>query len=154
LTATSFRFDPDASSGVGIVGMEFADPADFGSTPSVSPNDETVLAGLADRLRAQGKTERFGVRLIRDPLGLRQSEVLVETCDIANRTLRCGVGDRDGLGANSVETSWRWTPSPGKTQPTPKMWCMNNCWFADDGNHWSYDHTNIPTRQSTRSHRF
>jgi hypothetical protein len=50
--------------------MEFADPADFGSTRSVSPNDETVLAGLADRLRAQGKTERFGVRLIQDPLGL------------------------------------------------------------------------------------
>jgi hypothetical protein len=64
------RFDPDVRSGVGVIGMEFADPADFGSTPPVSPDDEAVLEGIAERLCAQGKTERFGVRLIRDPLGL------------------------------------------------------------------------------------
>jgi hypothetical protein len=79
LSPTSLRFDPDVSSGVGVIGMEFAGPADFGSTASVGDGDEAVLTGIAGRLRAHGKTERFGVRLIRDPLGLAESEVLVET---------------------------------------------------------------------------
>ena len=144
LKPTSIRFDPDISSGVGVIGMEFADPADFGSTPSVNPNDEAVLSGVAQRLRAHGKIERFGVRLIRNPLGLSKNDVLVETCDIANQTLRCGVLDRDGLGANSVETSWRWTPSPGQTGPTPKPWCEINCWTDEEGNHWRWNHLNIP----------
>jgi hypothetical protein len=34
LTATSLRFDPGVSSGVGVIGLEFADPADFGPTAS------------------------------------------------------------------------------------------------------------------------
>ena len=74
LNATSMCFDPDVSSGVGVIGMEFADPADFGSTSSVSPDDEAVLAGIAERLRAHGKTERFGVRLIRNPLDLGKTK--------------------------------------------------------------------------------
>jgi hypothetical protein len=59
LNATSMHFDADASSGVGVIGMEFADPTDFGSTSSVSPDDEAVLTGIAQRLRAHRKTERF-----------------------------------------------------------------------------------------------
>ena len=47
LNATSMRFDPDVSSGVGVIGMEFADPSDFGSTSSVSPDDEAILTGRA-----------------------------------------------------------------------------------------------------------
>ena len=86
LTATSMRFEPDVSSGVGVIGMEFADPTEFGSTSPLSPDDETALAGIAERLRAAGKTERFGVRLIRNPLGLAENEVLVETCDLAHRS--------------------------------------------------------------------
>ena len=116
LTATSMRFEPDVSSGVGVIGMEFADPTEFGSTSPLSPDDETALAGIAERLRAAGKTERFGVRLIRNPLGLAENEVLVETCDLAHRSLHCSVGERDGVGS-SVETSWQWEPSLSKTGP-------------------------------------
>jgi hypothetical protein len=119
LKPTSMRFDPEVSDGVGVI-------------------------GLADRLRAHDKTERFGVRLIRNRLGLGENEVLVETCDIAHRTLHCGVGDRDGLGANSVETSWQWKPSPSKTGPTPKLWCEIFCWTDEEGNHWRWNHLNIP----------
>src|ERR1700739_4908252 len=35
LKPTSMRFDPHASSGVGVLGMEFAEPADFGPTAPV-----------------------------------------------------------------------------------------------------------------------
>src|ERR1700722_10504998 len=64
---TSLRFDPDLSDGVGVIGMEFADAGDFGYTPPMSRADETVLGGVADRLWAFDKIERFGVRLIRNP---------------------------------------------------------------------------------------
>src|ERR1700744_3700852 len=40
LKPTSMRFDPDVSCGVGVIGMEFAHPADFGSTPPVNADDE------------------------------------------------------------------------------------------------------------------
>ncbi len=142
VTATSMRFDPDVSVGVGVIGMEFADPADFGSASSVSPDDEPVLAGLAERLRAHGKTERFGVRLIRNPLGLGENEVLVETCDIAQRTLHCSVGERDGDHAGTtIETSWLWEPSLSKTGPKVNHRCMSSCSQDSAGNHYGGGHT-------------
>ena len=42
LNATSMRFDPEVSSGVGVIGMEFADPADFGSTSPLRADDDGV----------------------------------------------------------------------------------------------------------------
>ena len=145
LNATSMRFDPDASSGIGVIGMEFADPADFGSASSVSPDDETALAGIAERLWAHGKTERFGVRLIRNPLGLNENEVLVETCDITHRTLYCSVGERDGVHAGTtVETSWQWKPNPSQNGPKVKQYCMAMCGYDGSGNHYPEGHTTIP----------
>ncbi|MDT5176863.1 MAG: hypothetical protein QOJ95_1061, partial [Mycobacterium sp.] len=76
LGATALRFDAAVDSGVGVIGMEFAEPEDFGCTSPVSEADATVLAGLAERLRAHGKTERFGVKLIRNPLDLLERELL------------------------------------------------------------------------------
>jgi hypothetical protein len=143
LHATSMRFDPEVSSGVGVIGMEFAVPADFGATSSVNDDDEAVLFGIADRLQAHGKTERFGVRLIRNPLELLENEILVETCDFANRTLHCSVGERDG-GGNAVETSWQWKPSLGKNGPTVHRSCMSSCSQDSTGSHYISGHTNTP----------
>jgi hypothetical protein len=140
LAATSMSFDPDVSSGVGVIGMEFADPANFGATSPLSPDDEAVLAGIAERLRDAGKTERFGVRLIRNPLGLNENEVLVETCDIARRSLHCSVGERDD-GGSTVETSWQWEPSLSKTGPNVKHRCMSSCSMDSNNNHYSGGHT-------------
>ncbi len=140
LNATSMRFDPDVSSGVAVIGMEFADPGDFGSTSPLRADDETALAGIAQRLRAHRKTERFGVRLIRNPLGLKENEVLVETCDLARRSLDCSVGERDNLGS-TVETSWQWEPSLSKTGPKVKQRCMSSCTMDSNNNHYSGGHT-------------
>jgi hypothetical protein len=145
LSVTSMRFDPDVSSGVGIIGMEFADPADFGSTSSVSHDDQAVLTGIAERLRARGKTERFGVRLIRNPLGLSENEVLVETGDIADRTLHCSVGERDGVSAdNDVETTWLWKPNPSETGPEVTLYCSMMCGSDLDGSHYIEAHITVP----------
>jgi hypothetical protein len=137
LDATSICFDPDVSSGVGVIGMEFADPTDFGSTSPLSPDDEPVLAGIAQRLQAHGKTERFGARLIRNPLGLLENEVLVETCDVAHRTLHCSVGEHDSVHAGTtIETTWQWKPSPSKTGPRAIRRCSYSC-FNDGSGHTS-----------------
>jgi hypothetical protein len=145
LNATSMRFDPEVSSGVGVIGMEFADPVDFGATSSVNDDDEAVLSGIAERLQAHGKTERFGVRLIRNPLGLLEDEVLVELCDLANRTLHCSVDDRAGVSPGStVETTWQWKPSLSKRGPKVGRYCMMMCGADPDGNHYIEGHTTMP----------
>jgi hypothetical protein len=145
LSPTWLRFDPDVSSGVGVIGMEFAGPGDFGSTASLGDDDEAVLTGIAERLRAHGKTERFGVRLIRNPLALSENEVLVETRDIAHRTLRCRVDERDGLSADkNVETTWQWKPSPGEAGPDVTLYCTMMCGSDPDGGHYIEGHTTIP----------
>lgn len=137
MRATSLRFDSDVSSGVGVVAMEFSARADFGPVSPVSSDDEAVLAGISERLQAHGKTERFGVRLIRNPLDLGDNEVLLETCDITHRTLHCSVDERDGDRAvDAIETSWQWSPSASKTSPRPIQKCASLCWPMDD---WHFD---------------
>jgi hypothetical protein len=138
LDATSICFDPAVSSGVGVglIGMEFADPTDFGSTSPLSPDDESVLAGIAQRLQAHGKTERFGARLIRNPLGLLENEVLIETCDLAHRTLHCSVGEHSVHADTTIETTWQWKPSPSRTGPRAIRRCSYSC-FDDGSGHTS-----------------
>jgi hypothetical protein len=144
LSPTAVRFDDAIDSGVGVIGMEFAEPADFGAISPLSADDETALAGIADRLLAHGKTERFGVRLIRDPLGLADGEVLFETCDIAQRTLHCSVTERNGLPAHKiVETTWRWKPGLDEAGPTVMQECCVVCVPDYDAGHlWMHGGSN------------
>ena len=128
LNATAIRFDPSVSSGVCVVGMEFAEPADFGATEPLSADDEAVLAGIAERLQAHGKIERFGVRLIRNPLGLSAHELLVETCDSEQRTLYSDVSERGLVVApKTIETTWRWRVVQGTGEPTVMQECQAQC---------------------------
>ncbi len=112
LHANAVRFDPDAGSAPGLVGMEFAERADFGAVAPISAADEAVLAGLAARLRAHAKIDRFGVQLIRNQLGLSEDQVLLETCDTAQRTLHCEVVERPNMPAKTFETAWQFKPRP------------------------------------------
>lgn len=140
LGATAMRFDWEAGSGVGVIGMEFAEPADFGPASQLSAEDEAALAGIAERLQAHGKIERFGVRLIRNPLGLADHEVLVETCDRGRRILHCDVGERDGLRADkTIETTWQWQPVPRNTGSTAQVYCVAVC-MPDEWGHLSSYH--------------
>lgn len=134
LHTTALRFDPEVSSGVAVVGMEFAEPADFGATSPLSADDEAVLAGIAKRLQAHEKIQRFGVRLVRNPLALSEQEILLETCDKGQRTLHCAVGERDNIRApKSIETSWQWIPVAGESRPVQKA--LTDCEQWTDGEH-------------------
>jgi hypothetical protein len=137
LHTTAIRFDESAGAGVGVVGMEFAEPGDFGEVAPLSEDDEAVLAGIAQRLAAHDKVERFGVRLIRNPLGLAEHELLLETCDSAQRTLHCDVGERDALMADHtvVQTAWRWKVVQGKTEPIVMRDCTASCTAAQVQGH-------------------
>jgi hypothetical protein len=109
--------------------MEFAREADFGDTSPLGDDDEAVLAGIDERLAALGKIHRFGVRLIRNLLGLAEHELLHETCDSAHRTLHCTVGERDVLltDRTTVQTAWRWKVVGGTTQPAVMAECTATC---------------------------
>jgi hypothetical protein len=143
LHTTAVRFDDAVSGGVGVIGMEFAAPADFGDTSPLSDDDEAALAGIAARLAARGKTERFGVRLIRNPLGISEHELLHETCDSAQRTLHCTVGQRDAILADQtiVQTAWRWKVVQDNAQPTVMQDCTATCVSAGEGHDIGHSHS-------------
>ena len=104
--------------------MEFAEPDDFGDTSPLSDEDEAVLAGIAERLQAHDKIERFGVRLIRNPLGLSSARA-------APRDLRQRSPDtalhrqraRRELPHRTIETTWRWRVVQGDGERTVMQEC-------------------------------
>jgi hypothetical protein len=138
LHAIAARFDTEVTAGVGLIGMEFAGPADFGPVSAIGPADEAVLAGFAERLRARGKIDRFGVRLIRNQLGLCDDKNMMETCDKPRRSLHCSVIDTADIPTdNAVETTWRVKPvaveDRGRGRPrgndvVRSVQCYHYCW--------------------------
>jgi hypothetical protein len=135
LSTTAIRFDESISTGVGVIGMEFAEPDDYGDTEPLSEDDEIVLGGIAERLQAHDKTQRFGVRLIRNPLELSDAELLHETCDSATRTLHCTVGERDAMLADQhvIQTAWKWRVVQGGSDATVMQDCTAGCVRVGEG---------------------
>jgi len=119
LTMTAMRFDEPGRAGVNVIGMEFADAAGTGCPAPVVDNDEAALAGIAERLRAHSKTQRFGVRLIHDPLGVSERELLLETADTSARTVHFDIAGRDAVRPcdTVVETTWQWKPVESTRRP-------------------------------------
>lgn len=142
LSTTAIRFDESVGAGEGVIGMEFAAPSDFGDTEPLSDDDKAALAGIADQLESHGKLERFGVRLIRNPLNLSEHELLSETCDTAGRTLHCHVGERDALLADdrTVQTAWRWKVVQGEAEPVVMQECTLTCTQTTEGHDASVIH--------------
>ena len=118
------------------VGMEFSPLADLGPTSPLSVDDEAVLAGIEQRLRARAKTERFGVKLVRDPLGLAASEVLLETCDFGNRILSSEVMERSSVEQESfIETVWNFRPAPDGADIVVMQDCNVGCFSEPTEGH-------------------
>jgi hypothetical protein len=135
LSYTAIRFDDSAAGGVGVVGMEFAEPDDFGDAEPLSDDDEEILTGICERLQAHDKVERFGVRLIRNPLGLNENELLHETCDSSTRTMHCTVGDRDVMLANreTIQTAWKWRVVQDGVHSVVMQDCTAGCVRVGEG---------------------
>lgn len=146
LNPTALRFDSEGGSEVSVIGMEFATPADFGSTAPVNPADEAVLSGLRERLHARGKTDRFGVQLIRDHLRLPAEHIWSETCSLTERFLYCrAVDTRREDTSSSVETTWRWEPvysADGRVvMDKCTKSCMRSCTVVGGSPRHVHDHT-------------
>ncbi|MUL74963.1 hypothetical protein [Mycolicibacterium sp. CBMA 226] len=139
LSATAIRFD-DLADGVGVVGMEFAEPDDFGDTEPLTDDDAIVLAGIAERLQAHDKTARFGVRLIRNPLGLTDDEMLHETTDSGDRTMNCTVGERAEVlvQQNVTQTAWKWRVVHGGPETIVMQDCTAGCVRVGEGHDISH----------------
>jgi hypothetical protein len=135
LSTTAIQFGDSVSNGVSVIGMEFAQPDDFGDAAPLSDDDEAILAGIAERLRAHDKIQRFGVRLIRNPLGLSEHEMLHETCDSSTRTMHCAVGERDAMLADkaTIQTAWRWRVVRGGTDAVVMQDCTAGCVRVGEG---------------------
>jgi hypothetical protein len=129
LSATAVCFDSAAESGVSVIGMEFAESDDFGAIAPLSFDDEEVLAGIAELLEHYGKTQRFGVRLARNPLEVSEREVLLESCDMAHRMLQCDITGREALGVDHevIETTWQWKPVRDESGITVVQACTTTC---------------------------
>ena len=101
------------------------------------------MAGIAERLAAHDKLQRFGVRLIRNPLGLAEHELLHETCDKADRRLHCSVVERDALSGDQtiVQTAWKWKVVRGNTVPAVMGVCTATCARAGEGHDIAHTHS-------------
>ena len=137
LHASGLRFDAIANSGVHLVGLEYAAPADFGDVAALSDRDEAVLAGLAELLASHGKLDRFGVKLIRNPLALSEDQLLLETCDLVTRIQYCDVSSRAAVPADRtiIETTWRWRLANGSPDHVVMQECTAGCTPAVGGGH-------------------
>jgi hypothetical protein len=129
LSASAVRFGGDTDTDLHLVGLEFSELSSFGDVAPLSVDDEAVLVGIAQRLRSHGKVDRFGVKLIRNPLGLTEDQLLLETCDMATRTQYCEIGSRELLpsGRSIIETTWRWRLTPGTSHPVVMQQCTAGC---------------------------
>jgi hypothetical protein len=56
-----------------LCGLEYAVVHPWEPTAALDDRDEPLLAGIAQRLRAHGRLDRFGVKLIRNPLGVSRA---------------------------------------------------------------------------------
>jgi hypothetical protein len=110
LFATNVCFDDaDTCSGeLRLVGLEFASDNTLAGVAPIGDSDRDVLASVDTILRRRGKTKRFGIRLLHDPLNLDDG-VLFETCDPIHRVLMCRSGTQDDPAlAQSIATVFRW----------------------------------------------
>lgn len=146
LFASGLRFDAssdDDNPAVFLVGLEYSEPADFGGVAPLSPDDEAVLAGIAERLDAHDKLDRFGIKVIRNPLELSQEQLLLETCNTVTRTQTCEISSRADLptDVSIVETTWRWRVDEAGAAPVVMQECAAGCIPAGEGHDLAHHNT-------------
>lgn len=73
-----------------------------------SVGDEECINEIREVLRKHGALQRFGVTLLHQHFPVAGDEILVETCDVENRTLTIQPAKQAEIGSGRVmETNWR-----------------------------------------------
>lgn len=145
LVAINLQFDAGRDDrALPMIGLEFIGFDALNGVAPVSDSDARVLRDVREVLERRDRSRRFGVSLLHDAIGLKDSEVLLETCDPSTRALHCIAADReDQRVARGVETSWSWS-APAEAEAmdalalrTCQRQCaaVRVCLKAEDGGH-------------------
>jgi hypothetical protein len=94
-----------------LIGLEFASHQALAGVTPISSSDSDVLTSVVEILQRYGKTKRFGVRLLHDPLNLGEA-VLLETCDPIRKVLTSRSETDTPTLAQSIPTVFRWEKPP------------------------------------------
>jgi hypothetical protein len=146
--ATNLMFDdPCGDDSLRMVGLEFVSRDTLGDTSPVAQDDLQLLYKIRNLLERYGCTRRFGISLLHDTLALQENGILLETCEIATRTLRCIAALRaDARVKNSIETNWSWLALTDSAQDglvssrVCRRQCTKICLTPEGGSHQSGGH--------------
>jgi hypothetical protein len=130
-----------------MVGLEFIRSEELAGIAPVSTSDALVLREVREVLERRNRLRRFGVGLLHDALGLKESEILLETCDLSTRALHCVAASREDERVRvGVETTWSWL-APAKSGPMEpdatrlcRRQCTRICLTPEGGSHQSGGH--------------
>ena len=113
LVAINLQFDAGRDDrALPMIGLEFIGFDALNGVAPVSDSDARVLRDVREVLgSAATVSRRFGVSLLHDAIGLKDLEVLLETCDPLHprAALHRGRSRRPTASARGVETSWSWS---------------------------------------------
>lgn len=101
--------------------------------PELGSGDFECLAEIASVLDRHGKLERFDIALRHRHFDLDESEMMIETCDVAGRTLSIQPFAVDDIpdGATVRETTW----SLALDGPKASQRCRQGCFVDLKDNH-------------------
>jgi len=91
--------------------------------PFSADRDQQCFEELRTVLARHGALGRFGVCLLHEHFRIEDDEVLVETVDVANKTLTICPAKQSEVDRESMETNWRLDGSEAE----PKIRCIQKC---------------------------
>ncbi len=140
----NMRFAPSSSTDdINLIGLEYVSALALGGCHPVAITDVLHLAAIRRILQDHNRIDRFGVRLRTNHFTVSSDEILLETCNKADRTLFCNVTPRDAKRPfRTIETLWYWLTisesSPhGFQQCTSYGECVQSC--AQECTNYTHD---------------
>lgn len=107
---------------------------DISQVLPISEDDEKCLQEVEEVLRRHGVLSRFGIALLHTHFQIAEDEILLEECDVNNRTLVCKPVKISHLSEKTIQTIWAFDKSINKA-------CTKYCPTDQWGRHLGYkDH--------------
>lgn len=114
--------------------LQWSTLPDIDDVEPLCEEDEACLQDIKTVLKKHGRLSKFGVALQHSHFPMAEDEILVEFCDMNNRTLTSKPMKTDRSDRkNAIETMWRFDSIQGKQ-------CLLKCVKLPDGSHTSGSH--------------
>ncbi len=109
--------------------LQWSTLPDIDDVDPLSEEDEACLQDIKTVLEKHGRLSKFGVALLHTHFALKQNELMLEVCDVDNRTLVAKPVNMDFISSeNIIETLWRFDQGSGSS-------CADICWKQTNGQH-------------------